>query len=134
MDKTRVVLCKLPPLMREILRDLVNRQADLEVVDEVDALAGLPAAIEARRAEAVIVALSSEAAASAVCALQTDHPGIMVLSFIDGQHRPVVWSCNGDPQPVEAVETAVVGVLRQCQTAATIPSDSGRQQHADANA
>jgi DNA-binding NarL/FixJ family response regulator len=117
MEKTRVVLCNMPPIMREIIRDLVDRQGDMEVVGDVKTLAGLPQALNACRAEAVVVGLSARDAASTISALQTERPGVLVLSFIDNQHGPIVWSCEGAPQPVEPAGNAVVHALRQCQRA-----------------
>jgi DNA-binding NarL/FixJ family response regulator len=123
MRKTRIVLAKMPPIMHEILKDLVNRQPDMEVVAEVGTLAGLPEAIESHGAEAVIVTLYPKEAPEAVCSLQTRYPRIMVLSFADDRHGPVVWPCRGAPQAVAADGSAVVDALRQ-RARDSVPANS----------
>lgn len=54
MAVTRVLLARLPAMLGDIVRSLADARTDVVVVDEVAAVAAIPAAMRARDAEAVV--------------------------------------------------------------------------------
>lgn len=84
VDKVRVVLAEMPEILRYILRDLLSKQADMEVVGEVRSPASLPTAVASFRAEVVILTLSP-ASESSLCALREQYPGLALLGAGEGQ-------------------------------------------------
>ncbi len=113
MPRLRVVLGAMARILRQILRDLVDRQPDMEVVGEVRTLAGLPKAIESCRAEAVILTLPPLDDADILCALRRDHPGLTFLAIAGDHDRAAVWPAGEDPRPIEVSAAGILIALRQ---------------------
>lgn len=68
MERTRIVLVDMPPLLREIVRETVAREPDLEVVREHEAGADLRAAVDQDDPDFLIVG-SEEATETTVGSL-----------------------------------------------------------------
>ena len=68
MERMRIVLVDMPPLLREIVRETASREPDLEVVREHEAGIDLRAAVERDDPDFLIVG-SEEATEGAVASL-----------------------------------------------------------------
>ncbi len=112
MEKLRVILGDMPEILRYILRDLMSRQPDMEIVGEVRSPASLPTAIASFRAEVVILTLSP-ASEWSVCALREQHPGLAILGLSKDSDRAVIWPPGDGPRPVKMSARAVLAGLRR---------------------
>lgn len=113
MGQLRVVLANMPHILRQILRDLVDRQPDMTVVGEVRTLIELPAAVVSLRAEAVILTLSPPGVSQLVCrVLRRRYPGVTVLGLVPRDDRAVLWLPNAAPRPIELSAGTILGALR----------------------
>jgi DNA-binding NarL/FixJ family response regulator len=62
LERTRIVLIDMSPLLRDILREALSREPDLEVVGEHEAGIDVRAAVEGARADFVILGTDAAAA------------------------------------------------------------------------
>ena len=113
MDKLRVVLANMPQILRQIMRDLVDRQPDMAIVGEVRTLAELPDAITASRAQAVILTLSPPSPGLSFCeTLLARHPTLTLVGLALRHDRAVIWPPWTGPRAIEMSGQAILGALR----------------------
>lgn len=113
METLRVVLANMPQILKQILRELVNRQPDMAIVGEMRTLAELPAAIAFLQAEAVILTFSPPSAGRSVCGvLREHHPALTLLGLALRNDRAVVWPPDAAPQPIEMTAAGILSALR----------------------
>ena len=99
MEPIRIVLIDMSPLLREIVRETVARQPDLDVVAEHGADADVRAAVERDDADFVIV--GSEATARAgVRALVGDDLGVRALELHDDGKESVLYELRPHRVPL----------------------------------
>jgi len=81
MTKIRVLLANRPRLMREVIRELINGQQDMEVVDEaLDPVEVLVAARETK-ADAVILATKDSEEPGLCSHLLVEFPNLTILGL-----------------------------------------------------
>lgn len=111
--KIRVMLANIPPTLRPILRDLVNRQPDMAIVGEVRTLAELPPAVASLRAAAVILTLSPPATGRTICgALRKRHPALTLLGLAQQDNQTEVWLPHTSPRTIQLSATGILTALR----------------------
>lgn len=114
MEKLRVVLANMPQILKQILRDLVDRQPDMAIAGEVGTLAELPSAVAALQAQAVILTFSPPRAGRAICrVLRERYPALTLLGLALGNDRAVVWPPGTAPRPIEITASGILKALRE---------------------
>ena len=81
MKKIRIILANRPPMLLEIMRELVQRQEDMEVVGEVLDPIGLLVAVREREADAVILTLKDYEEPGLCSHLVAEYPNLTILSL-----------------------------------------------------
>lgn len=113
VEKRRVVLVNMPPILRHILKGLLDEQSDVAVAGEVRLPAELPQAIASLRADAVILILSPLRAFRSLCAgLRASHPEIILLGLAPSCDTVLVWPPHSGPQYIEMTASGIIGALR----------------------
>lgn len=82
MSKIRVLLALDSPLLRELLRKLIEREPDIEVVDEVDDPVDLLLGTDMARVNAVIHSWPESAQMPGICTLLlAEFPDLLLLNI-----------------------------------------------------
>jgi DNA-binding NarL/FixJ family response regulator len=116
LERTRIVLIDMSPLLREIVRETVAREPDLDVVAEHDAGADLRAAVERDGADFVIV--GSEATAhAAVHSLVAADIGVRALELQSDGKESVLYELR--PHRVPLGEISPETLLRTIRAVPT---------------
>jgi DNA-binding NarL/FixJ family response regulator len=116
LERTRIVLIDMPPLLREIVRDAVAREPDLELVAELEDGPGVAAALEHDGADFVIVG-SDAAAAGQVSALVAAQRGLRALELRADGRESVLYELR--PHRVPLGEISAETLVRTIRTAST---------------
>lgn len=87
----RVLLFDMPQLLRDLVRDAVSGQTDLEVVGELDDESQLDAAVSSTSPSVVIVGTDGAEISEACQALFEVRPRLRVLALATRRGRSVVW-------------------------------------------
>jgi DNA-binding NarL/FixJ family response regulator len=116
LERTRIVLIDMPPLLREIVRDAVEREADLELVGELDDAPDVTDALERDRADFVIVG-SDAAATGSVASLVAAQQGMRALELRADGRESVLYELR--PHRVPLGEISAEALVRTIRTAPT---------------
>ncbi len=81
MKKIRILLANRPPMVLEIMREMVQRQEDMEVVGEILDPIGLLVAVREREADAVILTLKDYEEPGLCSHLVAEYPNLTILSL-----------------------------------------------------
>ena len=81
LKKIRILLANRPPMLLEIMRVLVQRQEDMEVVGEVLDPIGLLVAVREWEANAVILTLEGYEEPGLCSHLVTEYPNLTILAL-----------------------------------------------------
>jgi DNA-binding NarL/FixJ family response regulator len=121
LERTRIVLVDMPPLLREIVRGALAREPDLDVVAEHDANADLRAAVEDDGADFLIVG-SEATAEAAVHSLVAADLGVRALEVQSDGKESVLYELR--PHRVPLGEISPESLLR---TIRAVPTWDGQQ-------
>ena len=114
MDKVRVLVANRPCLMREVVRTVLSRHADIEVVGEIeDELEILPA-IERTQVDCLIIA-QEEFGRPPICDFVFDkHPHMKILAVAPGSGDSVFYRVFMEIRlsRIETSEEGVINALR----------------------
>jgi DNA-binding NarL/FixJ family response regulator len=122
LQKIRIVLANYPRMMRELVREIIERQPDMEIVGEiVDPLHVLLATRETR-VEAVIVALRNSEDSGLISHLLSECPNLTILGLSSqGDDAFIVQMC---PQRTEIINPSVANILSALRQAIRSPCSS----------
>ncbi len=82
MKKIRILLANRPPMLLEVMREMVQRQEDMEVVGEILDPIGLLVAVREREADAVILTLKDHHEEPGLCShLVAEYPNLTILGL-----------------------------------------------------
>ncbi len=81
MKKIRILLANRPPMMLEIMREIVQRHEDMEVVGEILDPIGLLVAVREREADAVILTLNDYEEPGLCSHLVAEYPNLTILGL-----------------------------------------------------
>ena len=82
MNRIRVLLATLPPLVSGLLTHLIQGQTDMEVVDAVSQPVQLLLAVKDTRAQVVIVPLPGSGEIPGICShLLAEFPDLLILAL-----------------------------------------------------
>jgi DNA-binding NarL/FixJ family response regulator len=116
LEPTRIVLIDMSPLLREIVRETLAREPDLDVVAEHEADADVRAAVERESADFVIVG-SDAGADAAVRSLVAADRGVRALELRADGRDSVLYELR--PHRVALGEISPETLLRTIRTAPT---------------
>jgi DNA-binding NarL/FixJ family response regulator len=124
LERTRIVLIDMPPLLREIVRDAVAREPDLELVAELD---DAPDVVDALRQDgADFVILGSDAAAAAcVSSLVAAQRGMRALELRADGRESVLYELR--PHRVPLGEISAETLVRTIRGTPTWHESSERR-------
>jgi len=90
-ERTRVLLAHLPQMLRDLVWEIVGREADMEIVGEVSGGAQLVAVAHATDAEFVIAGLDDAELPPPFRELLDERPGMKVLGLEDDGRLGVLY-------------------------------------------
>jgi DNA-binding NarL/FixJ family response regulator len=108
LERTRIVLIDMSPLMREIVREVIAHEPDLEIVAEHE-VADVETAVERTHADFVIVGPDA-ASGERVCALVGASLGVRALEVHPDGKESVLYELR--PHRVSLGEISADTVLR----------------------
>jgi DNA-binding NarL/FixJ family response regulator len=103
------VLVEMPQMLREIVREFLATQDDIEVVGEVGEAASLPAAVERYAPDLVVVGGGGLRVPGEWFDLLRSRPSLRLLAVASHGHRTTVCEVLGDISPqglVDAIKLA----------------------------
>ena len=114
MERTRIVLIDMSPLLREIVREALSDEPDLDVVAEHDAVADVGEAV-ARAAANFIIVGSDAATHDSVRAFVASTRGVRALEVQSGGKESVLYELR--PHRVSLGEISTDTLLRTIRAA-----------------
>lgn len=111
MPPTRIVLIDMPRMLRDIVKELVLAQPDMQIVGEYEADTSLGAAVERTEAEFVISGVPTDEAGAG--ALLGERPHVKVLAVEADARQTFLWELR--PQKVALGEISprtLLGAIR----------------------
>ena len=81
MKKIRILLANRPRMLREVVREIIEAQPDMEVVGEVLNPVDLLVAVRATEADAVILALEGSEEPGLTSHLSAEYPKLTILGL-----------------------------------------------------
>ena len=113
MRKIKVLLANQPRIMREVMREVIERQPDMEVVGEtLDSLGVLLAAKETE-ADVVVIALRDSEEPGLVSHLLAECPRVTVLVLpSQGDTAFIVQMCPWRKEIVDPSDANILSALR----------------------
>jgi DNA-binding NarL/FixJ family response regulator len=113
LEKTRVILMDMPPMLRQIVRGLVSTSEEFELVDEPDGEAAV-ATIQASGTCVVITGRESAAARASIGSLLGTHPEVPVIALSNDGRSGTLFQPGLEERPLgelspEALRAAIRG-------------------------
>jgi DNA-binding NarL/FixJ family response regulator len=114
MRKIRILLANSRPrIMREVMRQLIRRQPDMEIVGEVLDLSALVRTAKETAADVIIVALEDSVALGLASQLRTEYPDVIILELASqGDVAFMGQVCLGRREIAEPSEANILSALR----------------------
>ena len=114
MKKIRILLANSRPrIMREVMRQLIERQPDMEIVGEVLALSALICVAKETQADVIIVTLEDSEALRLVSQLLAECPGMAILALASrGDAAFIEQSYLGRREIADPSEANILSALR----------------------
>ena len=126
VKKIRILLANRPQMMRELVKNMINRQNDMEVVeDEVLDPLGLLMAVEEKKADAVIVAFEDSEEPGLCSHLLGEYPNLTILGLTShGKSAFIEQLCPRRREVIDPSEASIVHALRQAVLAPCSPDET----------
>lgn len=112
--QVRVLLANGPRLMRELVREVLAEQPDIDVIGEIEDNSELASAIELARPDVLIIGLDEHVTAH--CGfLIGQYPRMKILALAPEQNRGLMYWAILDfrTKPVESSEAGLLSALRE---------------------
>ncbi len=114
MGKIRILLANRPQMMRELVREMISRQNDMEVVGEVLNPVDLLVAVKEAEAHAVILALGDSGEMGLCSHLLAEFPNLAVLGLAShGERAFIEQLCPRRMEIVDPSECSILDALRR---------------------
>lgn len=117
MERTRIVLVDMPPLLREIVRDTLAREPDLDVVAEHDPDVDVRSAVGETDVDFVIVGAEATTARMGVASVVGAQRGIRAIEVQSDGKESVLYELR--PHRVSLGEMSPETLLRTIRTPPT---------------
>lgn len=102
MTFVRIVLARLPALLRDITRDVISDEPWAEIVAEYDGAVPLGEAVRAHHAHVVLVGDGPDVESEATALLASARP-VGVLAISDDGHESVLYALRPNKEPLGEV-------------------------------
>ena len=120
MNRIRVLLATLPPLVSGLLTHLIQGQTDMEVVDAVSEPVQLLLAVKDTRAQVVIVPLPGSGEIPGICShLLAEFPDLLILALSLSGDSGFIYTAE---RVVEAPVNNILKAIRLAERSSTFPS------------
>ena len=115
MQKITVLLAIQPRLLSEVIRGLVERQPDMEVVNEENEAIALRFAIQATEARVIILTLTDPDGESGICHyLLAEYPQLKIIALSPLGDTAFLYESGSGPKPMDDVgEEAILRAIRE---------------------
>jgi DNA-binding NarL/FixJ family response regulator len=114
MKKIRILLANDPQMRRALMREVIERQPDMEIVGETVDPLGLLLAARQTRAEAVIMTLRDSEDPGLISHLLAECPDLTILGLASsGDSAFIVQMCPRRSEIANPSEATILGTLRQ---------------------
>jgi DNA-binding NarL/FixJ family response regulator len=117
LERTRIVLVDMPPLLREIVRDTLAREPDLDVVAEHEADVDVRGAVGETDVDFLIVGAEATTARMGVASLVGAQRGIRAIEVQSDGRESVLYELR--PHRVSLGEMSPETLLRTIRTPPT---------------
>jgi DNA-binding NarL/FixJ family response regulator len=122
MKKIRILLANHPRLLRELVREIIERQPDMTIVGELLDPLGLLLAAKDTEADAVIIALRNSEAPGLVSHLLAECPNVTVLGLVSQGNTAFIVQMR--PWRREIVDSSEFNILNALPHAVREPCSS----------
>jgi DNA-binding NarL/FixJ family response regulator len=114
VPEIRVVMAMAPPLLADMVGELLARERDIRLVGEVANVNDLPARVRETEADVVVMAAEDEALPPGCRALLTEFPELHVVTVEAGATKASL-RCDGNPPLVftELSPAHLLSAIRQ---------------------
>lgn len=122
MKKIRLLLAYRPRIRREVIRELIKRQPDMEIVGEVLDPVKVLLAAKDTQPDVVVVSLSDSEESGLSSHLLGEYPNLTVLGLAsEGDAAFIEQLCPWRREIVEPSEANIVGAIRDAINAPCSP-------------
>jgi len=117
VDTVKVLLANRPRMLRELLRDLIQRQADMEVVGEMLDPVELLLAVGETHADVVVVGLPDSDDEPGICShLLAEYPHLLILALSPERDRAFLYRLGiCKEQLSKASDEEILAAIRQAE-------------------
>ena len=115
MDQIRVLLAEMPRILRDVFKQVVADQSDMDVVGELFDPFGLLLAAGQTRADVVILGLHNSEFPGICSHLLSEYPHIKILGVTEDGRRACLYELR--PQKIPVGEVSPEGLLAAIRTA-----------------
>jgi DNA-binding NarL/FixJ family response regulator len=116
IDSTRVLLIDMPRILREVIREVLIAQPDIEIAGELESEEGVAIAAEESAAEVIIFGSEERELPAAWRKLLEQRPGLRVLTVLSDGRESYLYELR--PHRVPLGEVSPEGLLRAIRTPA----------------
>lgn len=116
----RILIAELPRLVRDVVRDAIGAEADMQIVDEGVETGALVERVGHERPDVVVVMAASSTPPPVCAELLGRYPGTAVVALEDGGHRASVYALR--PTRSRVAELSRTRLVRAIRRAATPPT------------
>lgn len=115
MRKIRVLLASRPKMLSDVVRNMIGRQPDMEVVGEVLDPLSLLVAVRATPVEVVIFTPLDASEEPHICSqLLTEHPQLKIVTLTAKSEAAYLYELGSRKQRIEEpCEQSILGALRE---------------------
>ena len=129
MKKIRVLLANRPRMLREVLREIIEDQPDMEVVGEVLDPLDLLMAVRNMKADAVILAVKDSEEPGLCSHLLAEYPNLAILCLaLEGKSAFIEQLCPRRLEIVDPSEDKILSALRHAVRAPCSLEGGGERQ------
>lgn len=121
MQKIKVLLASRPKMLSDVIRNMIERQSDMEVVGEVLDPIELLLAVRAMKVEAVIVTPLNSDGESRICRLLlAEHPQLKIITMSAKDNKAFLHESGTSKKRIDGPsEPSILGAIRGAMRPAT---------------
>jgi DNA-binding NarL/FixJ family response regulator len=121
MRKIKVLLASRPKMLSDVIRNMVERQPDMEVAGEVLDPIELLLAVRAMRVDVVIVTPLDSDGESRICRLMlAEHPQLKIVTMLAKDDMAFFYESGASKKRIdEPSELSILGAIRESMRSIT---------------